>query len=546
MIERRHHPTRIPFTPGVFQLACSLVTLGSLASAGCNTLFEIHHGTPRPICTDTNPSELLIDDMEDRDGFICMLGGRNGHWYTTGDRTPGSVLLPQGNLDPTKIEGMRGSSQFAAHFAGSGLTKWGAAMGFALNALGTGTTTVDVHTVTGIRFWMRSTVPVDVNFRTPETMAPKDGGQCVDSDTALNCDNDFGFPITAPSRDWTEYQVPFDALRQLQHGGTAAWNPRFLDSIQFNVGPGAPFDVWVDDIRFFYCNETTCLPTCTPDRPIACPATDSGPASCMPPATDCAAVATWCATPLLIDDMEDADASICFSDGRQGGWSTNAYDSGPDPGSGVDMEFKQTLILGGRGESHYAAHMAGTGISGLTRMGFELEYTAAGEADYDGSKFDGIRFWLKSDVPVIVGFTSPETLPASQNGTCDTSAAQENCHHHFEFVTAATGNEWLDYKVPFSALRQAADHDAPANVVPPNATWDASRLRAIAFLTSSPDFDVWVDDIAFYTCGAEVCGPTCTGDTPVSCAASGGRPAGCWPAGTDCSTAAYFSPLLGP
>jgi|GEM_PF-3470633 len=533
MLGRQQRP---PLLSWASRLSLCSVTLGSLVLGGCNALFDIHQGTPRPICVDTDPLEPLIDDMEDGDGFICMLSGRNGHWYTTGDQTPGSVLSPLGGLDPEMIEGGRGTSLFAAHFTGAGLTGWGAAMGFALNASGTGTTTVDVHTVAGLKFWMKSNVPVDVDFRTPETMSPKDGGQCIDGGAAVNCDNDFGFSITAPSADWSEYHLPFDALRQLQPGGTATWNPRFIDSIQFNVGPNAPFDVWVDDVRFFYCDQTACLPTCTPDRPVACPATDARPASCMPAGTDCAAAAGWCADPLLIDDMEDGDSSICNSGGRQGAWSTNGYDLAPTGTAGLDAAFAQTAIPGGRGASHYAARLAGTGITGLARMGFVLDSMGAEEVDYDGSQYDGIRFWLKSDVPVVVGFTSPQTLPASQNGTCDQSTAQENCHHHFEFATSATGGEWLDYKLPFSALRQAADQDAPASVVPPNATWDASRLRAIAFLTSSPDFDVWVDDVAFYRCGAEPCSPTCIGDTPVSCAASGPRPAGCWPAGTECAS----------
>jgi hypothetical protein len=534
MINNRRCPATSRALPFAFWLVTRVA--GTVAIVGCNPVFGIHEGKPRSICADTNPSESLIDDMEDGDGFICKLSGRNGHWYTADDQTPGSVVVPRGTLDPTLIQGKRGTSQFAAHFTGSGVTRWGATMGFALNVVGTGTTTVDVHTVTGIKFWMKSSVPVDVNFRTPETMLARDGGQCVDTDTTLNCNNDLSFPITAPGGDWQEYAVPFDALRQLQPGGSVNWNRRFLDSIQFNVGPGAPFDVWVDDIRFFYCQETICLPTCTSDRPVSCPATDSGPASCMPRGTDCAAVATWCADPLLIDDMEDADSAICASGGRQGGWSTNAYDSATNPIAGMIGEFKPTLIPGGRGASHYSARFTGTGITGLARMGLEFKRTARGEVDYDGSKYDGIRFSLKSDVPVSVGFTSPETLPVSQNGTCDESAAQENCHHHFEFAMAATGGEWLDYKVPFSALRQAADHDAPVNAVPANATWDASRLRAMAFAALSPDFDIWVDDIAFYKCGSEVCGPTCTGGTPVSCPAADGRPAGCWPAGTDCAS----------
>ena len=43
-------------------------TAAALA-AGCNSVFGIDEGTPRPMCVDF----LTIDDMEDRDGFICPL-----------------------------------------------------------------------------------------------------------------------------------------------------------------------------------------------------------------------------------------------------------------------------------------------------------------------------------------------------------------------------------------------------------------------------------------------------------------------------------------
>ena len=65
--------------------------------------------------------------------------------------------------------------------------------------------------------------------------------------------------------------------------------------------------------------------------------------------------------------------------------------------------------------------------------------------------------------------------------------------------------------------------------------WDPSRLLTVEFEPLSPDFDVWVDDLRFYSCPNASCLPTCTREAPVACAASGGEPAGCWPAGTSCA-----------
>src|SRR5664279_1243107 len=150
-----------------------------------------------------------------------------------------------------------------------------------------------VANMTGVKFWMRSDVRVAVRFDLPETEDPNFGGECV----APNCLNHFSFQITAPSPEWTEYEVPFAALRQF--GGSATWNPRLLLGLQFSVGPGAPpgapFDVWVDDLRFYYqCKTALCLPTCAdPAFPKACPARGRYPASCAPPGTDCAAIVNW-------------------------------------------------------------------------------------------------------------------------------------------------------------------------------------------------------------------------------------------------------------
>jgi hypothetical protein len=131
---------------------------------------------------------------------------------------------------------------------------------------------------------MKSNVPVSVGFPIPETSDLRFGGECFANP---NCSRHFAFRLTAPSPDWAEYEIPFSALSQ---GGSARWDPRFLQGVQFGVAPGAPFDVWVDDLRFFYkCSSPLCVPTCTdPDFPTPCPANGRHPASCTPRGTDCA------------------------------------------------------------------------------------------------------------------------------------------------------------------------------------------------------------------------------------------------------------------
>jgi hypothetical protein len=265
-------------------------------AGGCNAIFGIHEGAPRPICADTEANgalEPVIDDLEDGDRFICASNGRNGTWYAYSDGTS-TDLTPKGDFRPTLIDDKkRGTSRYAARLTGSGFTRFGAAMGFNFSERDLASQTFDASTVFGIKFWMKSTAPVRVNFTTPETVRSVIGGLCVDGPTEVNCDNPFGFQITAPSADWVEYEVPFTALQQLA-GGSATWNPRSLLGVEFQVPPSVAFDVWVDDVRFYRCAFAACLPTCAdPAFPLQCPLTGPGssdfPARCWPRGANCAA-----------------------------------------------------------------------------------------------------------------------------------------------------------------------------------------------------------------------------------------------------------------
>jgi hypothetical protein len=505
-----------------------LAFVAATLSTGCNSLFGIHEGAPRPICADVNPEEPLIDDMEDGDGFICALSGRSGHWFAVGDGTSRD-LTPERGFEPTKIPGgERGTSQYAARIKGSGFIDWGVLMGFDLNL---GGLAYDARPANGIKFWMKSDVPVTFSTPIPDTISPATGGRCADTASTHNCENHFQFEITAPSLAWREYEVPFDALRQLP-GGSASWNPRELSVIQFNVPPGAAFDVWIDDVRFYsLCpSNAGCAPTCAdPAFPVSCPSNARDPAACRPPGTDCAAAASWCADPLIVDDMEDGNSAICHSDGRRGGWFV-VGDGTPHaelmPAEGKD--FVQSAIPGGRGASHYAARLTG---SGFTDSGALLGVTLADGAQphvYDASGFSGIRFWMKNSVPTMVLLHTAETIFVADGGQCADGPGQYNCNNNFSFKVTAPSNDWVEYDLPFSAFSQTDG----------SATWNPSHLMNIGFAARrDAPFDVWVDDLQFYECAASPCLPTCADPAfPVQCTANAQSPAGCRRPGTDCAT----------
>lgn len=503
-----------------------VVAVAALAFApSCNALFGIDEGKPRPICVDPAISEPIIDDMEDGDGAICQKDGRNGHWYTVPDGTPQAEWSPQGDLEPVLIPVPRGTSHYAAHFVGSGFTDWGALMGFNLNDQALGRQPIDVSSAGGIRFWMKSNA-------TRPGGAPHSRHDPAEERRPLRRGHrgqpelrqQFSFTITAPGSGWVDYTIPFSALQQ--RGGSARWNPQELVAIAFVALPGRPFDLWGDDVRFLHCSDTVCEPTCTdPALSKPCP---GSPARCLPAGSDCAAAGGWCADPLLIDDMEDHDAAICDSGGRRGWWYavSDATSAALTPRPGVD--FVQTPIPGGRGSSRTAARLTGSGfLAWGAVMGLSLNAGSEVNQPYDASFADGISFWVKSDTGLYVALGMPETGARDQGGLCTNSTTTVNCSNPFSFPLTAPNPDWVEYKLPFAAFRQAGG----------SLTLNPARLTSIDFSSQygARAFDIWVDDLRFYNCSLDDCTPTCTDPAlPVRCPARAGVPAGCRPPGTDC------------
>jgi len=516
-------------------VSSSLLALAIVGTA-CNSVFDIQKGQPRAQCADL----LTIDDMEDGDGEVCESDGRHGYWYTVGDGT--STDLTAGSTSdfkPALIPGGRAGSRYASRLTGSGFTDFGAILGFSFKQEGLGTAVYDAATTGGITFWMKSNAPVSVNFLIPETVLPANGGLCDESADDPNCNSHFAFKITAPSSDWVKYDVPYGALTQ-QFGGTATWNTQRLLGVQFLIDPGQAFDVWIDDVAFYHCGMPSCVPTCTdPAFPVSCPRGPSFPAACRPEGTDCAKARTWCSVSSIIDDMEDGDARVCPSDGRGGGWFTASDDTSTDLSPSKD--FLQTPIPGGRDDSSYAARLTGSGFTAWgAQMGLGLK---SGGLAYDASESGGIRFWMKSDTPVRIGVSTTETVAPDRAsaGTCVDHEGQWNCDNGFEFPISSGGSDWQRYDVPFAALSQGGRSDADSNLNWGNAKFSAAALLGIHFTApvSEPPgaaFEIWVDDLQFYSCSGNRCVPTCEDPKlPVPCPASAAGPAGCWREGTDCA-----------
>jgi hypothetical protein len=190
------------------------------------------------------PCGVLIDDLDDGDGWILRCLTRGGGWYTYNDGSasgtqtplPGRPFLPQ---SPGH------ASAYAAHTAGSGFTVRGAGMGFDLNNPSGTRASYDASAYQGLTFWAKASGALHIYVNFPDRDTDPAGGVC----TKCNDSYGKGVDITA---DWAAYTVRF---ADLSTDGVGAPTPKAFDaahvySIEFHTAHSTVFDFWVDDIAF--------------------------------------------------------------------------------------------------------------------------------------------------------------------------------------------------------------------------------------------------------------------------------------------------------
>ena len=155
-----------------------------------------------------------------------------------------------------------------------------------------------------------------------------------------------------------------------------------------------------------------------------------------------------CADPLMIDDMEDGDPSICRSQGRQGAWFSFG------DGTSSNETFAVSAISG-RGSSRRGVHFTGGGFTSWGAiLGLNLNSDGVARHPYGAPNAGGFTFWMKSTVPVTVEVLTEATVLVDDGGQCTANASPSNCNDHFGFQIAAPDTGWKQYQVPFGALRQ--------------------------------------------------------------------------------------------
>jgi hypothetical protein len=171
------------------------------------------------------------------------------------------------------------------------------------------------------------------------------------------------------------------------------------------------------------------------------------------------------------------------------GWSS--FDQ-PDDGGAHDV-FKMTLLTtDGAATTKQSGEYQGSGILTIKEGGFgagtvfnvAIDKTL-GVYCIDVSAFDGVAFWAKSGVTgrqFNVSFVVPETNPTgAPGGDCAT-----NCYNHPSKAITLT-DQWAPYTVKFS---EAIAGTAKVN----------GRIQELLWTTPDKDFDLHLDEIAFYKC----------------------------------------------
>jgi hypothetical protein len=239
--------------------------LGTSSATDGGTAPDTSAPPPRD-CEDAGvPTQLLIDDMEDQTpGIVSSVA--YGTWYVYNDQTVGGHMTPAPGMPFTMepIPGGRCASEYAMRMSGTGLSQWGAGMGFDFGYGGTNASgqvlriPVDARAYAGVRLWARvgqatttrATFSISAGTCPPPDGGPG-GGDAGDDGSATRAPSDctLGYAKSLVlTTDWVRYDLAFDEF--LSNPGRLSIPRDQIYSFQFLVAPSTTFDLWIDDISW--------------------------------------------------------------------------------------------------------------------------------------------------------------------------------------------------------------------------------------------------------------------------------------------------------
>jgi endoglucanase len=228
---------------------CLLVSLAITVSAAACVPFGEQPASAKPAAMKECGPDGVIDDFEDNNNQISVVGERGGYWYTYADKQGSTIWPEEGEKGGTftVVEGGY-NSKYAVEMKGklAPASIVYAAMG--LNFLDP-KGPFDASQYAGITFFAKrspgSTSKLTVKL--PDGNTDPDGAICS------ACYNDYGAEIQI-SDQWKRYVLPFRDLKQEPYWGAPRKphaDPSKLFAIHWEAkASGADFDFWVDDIAF--------------------------------------------------------------------------------------------------------------------------------------------------------------------------------------------------------------------------------------------------------------------------------------------------------
>ncbi|MFZ5891766.1 MAG: hypothetical protein ACOY0T_11985 [Myxococcota bacterium] len=188
----------------------------------------------------------LIEDFEDGNSQAAVIDGRDGYWWTHHDPN-GSTITPE-KFQP-EDGGANGAGK-ALHVQGRTSSTdgaYGSSIGLNLSNSGL----YDASKYAGISFKAKvgGNSTKNVRFKIGDVNTHGQLGTCK------NCWNHFGKDLQL-STEWKEYRVMFAEAEQAKGWGDPRpknVTPAQLASIDFSIGAGANFELWVDDVQFLTC-----------------------------------------------------------------------------------------------------------------------------------------------------------------------------------------------------------------------------------------------------------------------------------------------------
>ncbi|HLV64771.1 MAG TPA: hypothetical protein VKY73_03130 [Polyangiaceae bacterium] len=199
-----------------------------------------------------------------------------------------------------------------------------------------------------------------------------------------------------------------------------------------------------------------------------------------------------CATPGLLDDMEDGDDALCTHEGQSGTWFTTNDGSVNGVQEPPALSVVRPVEVTDRAGSTRAMRTTGRGFSNWgAALGFRLRSAAGGT--YDASTHDALTFYAKGKLKgkLRVALRTRDLAPAEDGGTCAENTGMCRRYHGADI---ALTSGWHQYRIPFDLLVREGNGGPP---------FDPKSVVGVEFRVPVPaaiePFEFWVDDVAFET-----------------------------------------------